>query len=240
MSIITSRDIVKTEFGKRLSERRNKFHFSQERLAELLEVSRESISKYERGKAIPDMFFLKKASKALNCSYEYLLGEVDYVKPQHKDIEDMLGLSEIAITTLEQLSLVKNFIHIGRADLLDTINMLIEYTGGYNEHLITYDEKTLPTGRSYASGLVNKISEYLLFDVDTATYSFQNFMKGKSITYQAEIDAEIVSNLYIMDINNSLVELRKENAGRRSRARAEHRNNQTKIERERNQGEKHD
>ena len=152
----------------------------------------------------------------------------------------MLGLSETAITPLEQLSLVKNSKLVGRADLVDTINMLIEHTGGNNEHLITYDDKTSPTGRSYASGLVNKINEYLLFDADTATYSFQNFMKGKSITYEAEIDAKIVSNLYIMEINNSLVELRKASSVRRSLARKEHRKNQINAQTETNQGENHD
>lgn len=240
MSYITARSDLGTKFGSCLLKRRKECQISQERLAELTGVKRELISKYEQGKTIPNVFFLLKASRALNCSYEYLLGESEYEKPQYEDIEEMLGLSRKSIVTLEQLSSVKNSVYVGNKELLDTINMLIEHTGGYNRHLLTYDKKLVSTGKTVENGLVNKINKYLMFDEGTATYSTQRFMKGKSISSETEINTEVASNLFIMDINNSLVELRKESAPRRSRARAEHSNNQISTRSETNQGENND
>ncbi len=42
-------------FGERLYELRNKNNLSQEELAEVLDVSRQSISKWENDKAYPEM-----------------------------------------------------------------------------------------------------------------------------------------------------------------------------------------
>ncbi len=79
MSNITNRIDFGIQFSNRLVARRKECQLSQELLAERIGVQRETISKYEQGRTIPDLLFLINASKALNCSYEYLLGESEYI-----------------------------------------------------------------------------------------------------------------------------------------------------------------
>ncbi|MDO5156978.1 MAG: helix-turn-helix transcriptional regulator [Eubacteriales bacterium] len=72
-------------FGSRLIEIRKKANISQEELAELLDVSRQSISKWENDKAYPEMTRLIFISDYFGVSLDYLMrGEenTESVKPE--------------------------------------------------------------------------------------------------------------------------------------------------------------
>lgn len=60
-------------FGERLYELRNKNNLSQEDLAEVLDVSRQSISKWENDKAYPEMTRLLFMSDYFDVSLDYLM-----------------------------------------------------------------------------------------------------------------------------------------------------------------------
>lgn len=60
-------------FGERLYELRNKNNLSQEELAEILDVSRQSISKWENDKAYPEMTRLLFMSDYFDVSLDYLM-----------------------------------------------------------------------------------------------------------------------------------------------------------------------
>lgn len=60
-------------FGERLYELRKKAGLSQEQLAEVLEVSRQSISKWESDKAYPEMTRLVYMSDYFGVSLDYLM-----------------------------------------------------------------------------------------------------------------------------------------------------------------------
>lgn len=60
-------------FGERLYELRKDKNISQEELAELLDVSRQSISKWENDKAYPEMTRLLFMSEYFNVSLDYLM-----------------------------------------------------------------------------------------------------------------------------------------------------------------------
>lgn len=65
------------ELGKRIYELRVKNGLSQDKLAELLEVSRQSISKWENNLAVPDLDKIIKLSNIFNVSLDELIkGEV--------------------------------------------------------------------------------------------------------------------------------------------------------------------
>jgi len=56
---------------------RQERHISQEELAEIIGVSRQSVSKWEQGSGYPEMEKLLVLSKELNVSLDYLmLGEI--------------------------------------------------------------------------------------------------------------------------------------------------------------------
>ena len=64
-------------FGERLYELRKNKNISQEELAELLDVSRQSISKWENDKAYPEMTRLLFMSEYFDVSLDYLMRGTD-------------------------------------------------------------------------------------------------------------------------------------------------------------------
>ena len=60
-------------FGERLYELRKSKNVSQEEMAELLDVSRQSISKWENDKAYPEMTRLLFMSEYFDVSLDYLM-----------------------------------------------------------------------------------------------------------------------------------------------------------------------
>jgi len=60
-------------FGQRLYELRKNANLTQEQLAELLEVSRQSVSKWEQDKAYPEMTRLLFLSDYFHVSLDYLM-----------------------------------------------------------------------------------------------------------------------------------------------------------------------
>ena len=64
-------------FGERLYELRNKKNLSQEELAEVLDVSRQSISKWENDKAYPEMTRLLFMSDYFDVSLDYLMRGIE-------------------------------------------------------------------------------------------------------------------------------------------------------------------
>ncbi len=64
-------------FGERLYELRRNKNISQEELAELLDVSRQSISKWENDKAYPEMTRLLFMSEYFDVSLDYLMRGIE-------------------------------------------------------------------------------------------------------------------------------------------------------------------
>ena len=75
-------------FGERLYELRNKNNLSQEELAEVLDVSRQSISKWENDKAYPEMTRLLFMSDYFDVSLDYLMRGIKKEKNEEKVTAD--------------------------------------------------------------------------------------------------------------------------------------------------------
>ena len=69
---------------ERLKEIREKRHITQIRLSIAAEVSQETISAYESGKAMPSAETLIKIADFLNTSTDYLLGRIKEDIPLHE------------------------------------------------------------------------------------------------------------------------------------------------------------
>lgn len=61
--------------GQRIRNMRKSAGLSQEKAAELLDLSTEGYAKYERGDSSPNIMFLDKLSKAFNCTIVELITE---------------------------------------------------------------------------------------------------------------------------------------------------------------------
>ena len=67
--------------GEKLSKLRKEYNYTQEQLADILGVSRQSISKWESDIAYPETDKLIKMGKLFECSMDYLLNE-DIIEKQ--------------------------------------------------------------------------------------------------------------------------------------------------------------
>lgn len=69
--------VNKTHFGKRISVLRRKAGLSQTDLAEKLGVTSQTVSKWERGNAIPDIDLLLELSYLYRVSINDMLEDID-------------------------------------------------------------------------------------------------------------------------------------------------------------------
>ncbi|WP_206460594.1 helix-turn-helix domain-containing protein [Anaerovorax sp. IOR16] len=67
------------DFGKGLKELRKEKKLTQAQVAEHLDVSVSTYTKYETGVNEPDITMIKKIAKFFNVSIDYLLGESTYL-----------------------------------------------------------------------------------------------------------------------------------------------------------------
>ncbi len=59
--------------GQKLKEIRKRFGLSQEQLAEIINVSRQAITKWESDNGLPDVSNLQELSKVFGVTVDYLL-----------------------------------------------------------------------------------------------------------------------------------------------------------------------
>lgn len=64
---------AKMTFGEKLKSARKKAGFTQDELSQKLAVSRQAVTKWESDKGLPDIENLKRISKFLNVSIDYLI-----------------------------------------------------------------------------------------------------------------------------------------------------------------------
>lgn len=79
-------------FGEKLSKLRKEYNYTQEQLADVLEVSRQSVSKWESDIAYPETDKLIKMGRLFECSMDYLLNE-DVTEKKGTEPTEKSGLS---------------------------------------------------------------------------------------------------------------------------------------------------
>lgn len=81
-------------FSERLKTLRFTRKITQERLSKDLDVGRSSISHYENGEQIPDLYKLITIAKYFDISIDYLLGVSNYknVLEKEKNTDPMVGI----------------------------------------------------------------------------------------------------------------------------------------------------
>ena len=124
---------VRNSFAVKLKLLREREKMTQSDLAAKLEVSRGSISYYEKMDRIPDILFLAKVSDYFGVSTEWLLGFSEDLTPSSNRIygesiaQEVTGLS---FRSVSKLNLDKEF---GGNEYIDGLNKLIE-----SEHLCKF------------------------------------------------------------------------------------------------------
>ena len=106
------------QIGNYIRSLRIKMGLTQGKLAEQLEVSRQAVSKWENGIAIPDVSLLPKLSKILDMDIEGIL----YGKP-HELAEDIVGI--ISLWVYENKDVLMTDMVNGKPLLIYPLSMLL-------------------------------------------------------------------------------------------------------------------
>ncbi|WP_057820621.1 helix-turn-helix domain-containing protein [Schleiferilactobacillus perolens] len=114
-------------FGERLRALRTEKHMTQSDLGKLMDVSKASVSLYEKNQRTPDQETLKKVAQFFDVSIDYLLGVSDkrhyyaLTKKDKRDIETELEDVLAGVTNKSGINFFKN-----GAELSDEDRALLE------------------------------------------------------------------------------------------------------------------
>lgn len=91
-------------FGDQLSKARKEKEFTQEELAEKLNLSRQTILRWEKNQVFPDISNLKAVAQVLDVSFDYLLGEdkTNKVPSSKLSLIDVLVGKEVRLVIYEE------------------------------------------------------------------------------------------------------------------------------------------
>lgn len=91
--------------GEKITKLRKEQNLTQEQLADILKVSRQSVSKWERNVAYPDTEKLIRISKIFECSLDYLLkDELEQMDVNLTAAKEDAGYDKIRAAMLTYLS----------------------------------------------------------------------------------------------------------------------------------------
>lgn len=122
-------------FGEKLLKLRSDAGFSQDKLAEMLEVSRQSVSKWERDEAMPDTDKIVLISKIFSVSTDSLLKDEDEIKTAGEGTD-----SEVKEETAQMISdavlaenggLEDDEKHFERGSLMDFLHEIVKMIKRY-------------------------------------------------------------------------------------------------------------
>ncbi len=92
--------------GEIIKKERKKRNWTQEKVADKINISINQISKYEKGELVPPFPTLFKLCEIFNCDLGYLLGEEDYSQGNklYNEIYNLIGLNAESIEVLKHIT----------------------------------------------------------------------------------------------------------------------------------------
>ena len=157
------------EFGEQLKKAREEKGLSQQALAEQLYVTRQSISRWERGDRSPDLVTTKRIAQILELSIDSLLSDEDMPEVVEKSpvIESRMGnnvsialyMSIVLLRFIEQVQYLMEWYGIQAAKRFDygTVNLVsvfsytIEASYGFNLYCKRFFCKDITVWFNYLS-----------------------------------------------------------------------------------------
>src|SRR5690554_4286279 len=158
---------MNVSFGKKIYELRKSYNFTQEELAELLNVSNAAVSKWESGISYPDITLLPNLATIFKISIDSLLG-FDLKN------ETLKELKEVAL----ELNRTGKYIEV--IDHLETA--LIKFPNDFDLNLLM--------GRTLMSGGLNKKEQ----DFELVTRSLKYFDKALFLDTKGKHKESIIQN----------------------------------------------
>lgn len=165
-------------FKNRIKQLRNEQNISLEQLSEALNVSLDSLNKYEKGKSYPQLGLIKEIADYFKVSENYLTFYSDIKDYPIKNTEDIINIldllksnkiyyDDLSTNTLLSISYLyysNKSLFLNNEDYykyIDTVRLLANYV--YTEHKISERYKSI---RNKENMTLNKINEKLLDSMD--------------------------------------------------------------------------
>lgn len=130
-------------FGSKLVKLREEKGLSQEQMAELLDVSRQSISKWESDKSFPEIKRILFISEYFEVSLDYLFKDTEDAceekeKVYRADALHDVVLSFISNLTYKQRIIVYMLVLIALVSFCAAVTYLLGYATGHFLYIITH------------------------------------------------------------------------------------------------------
>ena len=195
-------------FSEKLYELRKKEGFSQEELAEKVDVSRQSVSKWESGQSTPEMDKLILLSNIFNISIDELVGKESInslkiennasIKPKKKQI----FMKIIAIILIIYLLIVIiKFILLTKQVMI--ANSFSETNFSIMESIIIHDDAYNENNPSYINVNITKIENKYI----ETQYNTKDFMGNPSNITYVELDKKTsYEMIYDKDLNKYVLD----------------------------------
>lgn len=120
------------KFSDRLYELRRQKGLSQEELANRIDVSRQTVSKWEIGDTVPDMDKLLALGEVFEISLDELVKGISVGNPKSRDVEISQALKEKVLTPENKIKAKKGLkivaITLGVALAIDVISFIIYFS----------------------------------------------------------------------------------------------------------------
>lgn len=113
-------------FGEKLFKLRSDAGFSQDRLAEMLEVSRQSVSKWERDEAMPDTDKIVLISKIFSVSTDSLLKDEQELKNEVEEAKGEFAQMSGDIFSPENIPVQDSAKRFERGSLMDFLDEIFK------------------------------------------------------------------------------------------------------------------
>lgn len=171
------------KIGMFISENRKKQNITQEELAEKLNVSKNAVSKWERGINLPDASIMKTLCRILKITLNELFdGEyenlelINITKKYEKKNEKIIAIDNINYTFEQgKLYAIMGRSGSGKTTLLNILGTLDKQTSGQyyinGENISEFDEKKLSQTRKKEIGFI-----FQNFSLDPNLKAFENVM----------------------------------------------------------------
>ena len=158
------------ETGKKLIELREKNEFTQNEVADIIGIARNTLSNYEKGKRSLDIITLRKLCKLYNVSSDYLLGakstSASNYDFQSNDALRCVGLSENLVNALS-----------GTPDFAYLLNNIYSHKDFQKLASLTFESRYTQyesMNNGYRSFLVSQLLYSILADVFKDLYTDGN------------------------------------------------------------------
>ncbi len=143
---------MKDVFPERLRALRSAIGISQHDFAEIIGITRPTLSYYENGSRTPDIDVLARIHERTSCSMAYLLGFSESMSDEFADVAKRTGLTDKSLNNLDHMS--KSVINFLLSN--DAFLKIVEIFDLYAKSDLYKDPEFHDTGREYTQYIATK------------------------------------------------------------------------------------